>query len=298
MGLLGDWKVTGITTDGAKISHPFYALANAIDTCEFEDFSEDDLRNIGNLFLECKQYFDLYFDNGIKKYKTDATKFLVQLASYMLRKDGKIWSWQEVRHLSQGLYESMEKSPAHFFQYNIPIINNIVAEINEFINKDSKPKISNEDLISVLTKDILPLLQKDWEWGEENFTWIHDGNYANTSNDDDSIIYAAEPSYSYMERSSGAVYGFIFTQIGYNDYTNVYLVRYKPSENKFRALFEFEYAFTEASEMRNANFKNIKITDVGGGLHKSLTYLANKASLNNYINPPPYVVFAQMIENN
>jgi hypothetical protein len=144
MGLLGDWKVTGITTDGAKVSYPFYALANATDENLTDGIPLEDLKNIGKLFLECKQYFDLYFDGGVKKYKTDAIKFLVQVASYTMSREGKAWSWQEVRHLSQGLYESMEKSPAHFLNYNTPLINNIVAEIDAFIDINSEPENDND----------------------------------------------------------------------------------------------------------------------------------------------------------
>jgi len=297
MGLLGDWKASGITTEGAKISYPFYALSRAVVGNKDDQLSVEDLKNIAKLFLECKKYFDLYFNSGIKKYKTDATKFLVQVASYTMLREGKPWSWQEVRQISQGLYESMEKSPAHFLHYNTPLINNIVTEINEFIDQKSQLNISNEDLISILTKDIIPLLQKDWEEGYENFTHIQYATDVNSNEDDNSVIYKAEPSFSYIDPSKGFVYGFIFTSIGNNYFCNVYLVRYKPAENKFRALFGFDYGFTEEGEMRNPRFSNIKIVDVEGGLDKSLKYLSNQASFNNYSNPPSYVTFAQMVKN-
>jgi hypothetical protein len=147
MGLFGDWNVSGITTEGAKISYPFYALVNATDDNLTDGISPEDLKNVGKLFIECKQYFDWYFDGGMKKYKDDAIKFLVQVASYTLSREGKVWSWQEVRQLSQGLYESMEKSPAHFLHYNTPLINNIVSEINAFIENGSEDSLGEIKLI-------------------------------------------------------------------------------------------------------------------------------------------------------
>jgi hypothetical protein len=189
----------------------------------------------------------------------------------------------------------MEESPAHFLHYNTPLVNEIVDEINDFVKENTQQKITNEDLIPVLTKNILPLLQKAWVVGEETFTHIQDAYDPNSSEDDNSVMYYAEPSMAHLEADNGAVFGFIFIKLGDENLLNVYLVKYVPQTNKFTALFEFQYGFTDDGEMRNPKFTNIKIVDLEGGLHKALTYLANQASFNNYSNPPPYVVFAKMI---
>jgi hypothetical protein len=133
MGLLDTWKVSGITTEAAKVSYPFHLLANAVDTNEEQEISTDELVAVAQAFIAIKGMFSQYFDGGEKKYKKDAVTFLVFLASYMRSKDGFAWDWFEIRHLSQGLYESMEKSPAHFLHYNTPIIDRVISEVNDFI---------------------------------------------------------------------------------------------------------------------------------------------------------------------
>lgn len=156
------------------------------------------------------------------------------------------------------------------------------------------PKITNEQLIPVLTKDVLPLLQKDWECGEENFTHIKYANIATPEKGKKSVIYTAEPTLAYFDSNSGYTYGFIFTVVEDNYYDNVYLVLYDSENNNFRALFEFEYGFCEEGELRNPKFNGIQIIDVEDGVQASLNYLKKMSFFNGYKNPPPYVMFAQM----
>lgn len=133
MGFFDAWKASGITTDAAKVSYPFHLLANAVEANEEQEIATSELVNVAQVFILHKGMFSEYFDGGVKKYKRDAVTFLVFLASYMRSKDGFSWDWHEIRHLSQGLYESMEKSPAHFLHYNTPLIDKIISEINDFI---------------------------------------------------------------------------------------------------------------------------------------------------------------------
>jgi hypothetical protein len=134
MGLFDNWKVSGITTDAAKVSYPFHLLANAVETNEEQEIAISELLNVAQVFLLHRGMFSEYFDGGVKKYKKDAVTFLVFLASYLRSKDGYHWDWQAIRHLSQGLYESMEKSPAHFLHYNQPIITNIINDVSDFVD--------------------------------------------------------------------------------------------------------------------------------------------------------------------
>ena len=123
MGFVDQWRVTLITTDAAKYSEPFYSLAVSVNS----DVSVD--QKAAALFLTLKSDFDLYFDQGVRSKKTEAVKFLVAFASYAMGKDSVGWEWQAVRHFSQGLYESMEESPAHFLHHNTPLIEQVFSEV-------------------------------------------------------------------------------------------------------------------------------------------------------------------------
>ena len=122
MGLFDTWKVANITTSASKSSHPFYLLAQVIEHSEVVEVPKEMLHTCAIYFLKMNESFDEYFDGGIKKEKIDAVKFLVAFSSYVMGKDKMGWDWQQVRHASQGLYGSMEESPAHFLHYNSPLI--------------------------------------------------------------------------------------------------------------------------------------------------------------------------------
>jgi hypothetical protein len=137
MGIFDSWNVSGITTDGAKLSEPFYILAQAIQSDDESEIPLEHLLVAAKTFIDLNNSFDLFFDKGVKSFKTDAVKFLVQFAAFSMGKDYTGWSWQEVRNLSQGLYTSMKDSPAHFLHYNTPLIENANNEITYFIEKHS-----------------------------------------------------------------------------------------------------------------------------------------------------------------
>lgn len=134
MGFFDLWKVSGITTDYSKMSEPFYWLAVLVDSNDYESVENESI-DVANSYIAMNNKFDLFFDSGIKKEKDNAVIFLVFLASYLLGKDREAWNWQRVRHLSQGLYESMVKSPAHFLHYNTPIINQIKNDLAIFLSE-------------------------------------------------------------------------------------------------------------------------------------------------------------------
>ena len=137
MGFFDTWKVANITTDFSKQSECFYYLALAVDGEEYDNSTMKSLSLVGHSFIELRKSFDAYFDGGIKREKNDAVKFLVAFTTYSMGKDGMIWDWQQVRHHSQGLYGSMEESPAHFLHYNTPLVKKATSEIIKFTNKNS-----------------------------------------------------------------------------------------------------------------------------------------------------------------
>ena len=135
MGLFENWKVSGITTDAAKASKPFYDLAVIIETEDFYIPKEAVLVG-AQIFLKMHHSFDLYFNNKKKNEKTEAIKFLVAFASYAMGKDRMHWDWQQVRNQSQGIYGSMEESSQDFKLYNSPMINRFSIEVKEFISNN------------------------------------------------------------------------------------------------------------------------------------------------------------------
>lgn len=137
MGFFDTWNVSGITTDSAKSSEPFYLLAQAIDDSGQDDIPIELLLKTAQVMLKKEKSFELFFYKSIKAEKTDAIQFLVALSSYIMGKDGMFWDWQTVRHHSQGLYGSMTESPNEFVQYNLKFINQVKLELDEFVKNHS-----------------------------------------------------------------------------------------------------------------------------------------------------------------
>jgi hypothetical protein len=79
-----------------------------------------------------KQFFDLYFIERQTLQHNSAVRFLVNFAAVIRGMEGKDWDWEEVRHLSQGLYGSMEDDRASFMRYNIPNIEIVDKKLSEF----------------------------------------------------------------------------------------------------------------------------------------------------------------------
>jgi hypothetical protein len=137
MGFFDSWKVVNITTDASKYSEPFYLLALNVDGLSDDEIPLEHVLACANMFLRLKDSFDCYFNQGIKSEKNDAIKFLAAFASYALGKDREMWDWQLIRHKSQGLYGSMEESPAHFLHFNSPLINSFADEVQSFVREYS-----------------------------------------------------------------------------------------------------------------------------------------------------------------
>jgi hypothetical protein len=136
MGIFELWKVSGIITEAAQSSRPFHSLGEALSLSDPDDYGlpTEHIRTGAAYFLRLHSNFSDYFERSVKSQKNDAIKFLVAVAAYAAAKDGMDWDWQQVRTLSQGLYESMEKSPYEFRTHNSPLIQSMVFEAESFLD--------------------------------------------------------------------------------------------------------------------------------------------------------------------
>ena len=136
-GFFKMWRVSGITTDGAKISQPIHELGQCLgDWQYFSNLNASDKTEIiavGKHFLALKEVFDRYLDTESKQLHDDAVKFLVMGAALLQGKEGQSWSWQAVRHFSQGLYGSMDETRSAFYLMNKPVFDSVAFEIKEMI---------------------------------------------------------------------------------------------------------------------------------------------------------------------
>ena len=137
MGFFDNWKVVNVTTDASKYSEPFYLLALSVDGVRDDGVPKEIVFTCANMFLRLKNSFDRYFNQGIKSEKTESIKFLVAFASYAFGKDREMWDWQQVRHQAQGLYGSMDESPADFLRFNSPLIKKFSDEVENYLDENS-----------------------------------------------------------------------------------------------------------------------------------------------------------------
>lgn len=142
VGFFKMWSVSGLTTDGSKLSKPLNELGRCISDRKIFDYlntsDKTTLIAIGKQMLAMKDVFDTYFKTKNKGHHDDAVKFLVMVAATVQGADGMSWSWQNVRHFSQGLYGSMMDDPHSFQQQNIPIIESLANKIEQLIESAIK----------------------------------------------------------------------------------------------------------------------------------------------------------------
>jgi len=139
VGFFKMWGVSGITTEGAKISQPIHELGICLNDWQyFENLNASDKTEmiaVGKHFLAMKGVFDRYLDTQSKNLHDDAVKFLVMAAAITQAQDGQSWSWQAVRHLSQGLYGSMDETRSAFYLMNKPIFDRVASDVKEMIEE-------------------------------------------------------------------------------------------------------------------------------------------------------------------
>jgi hypothetical protein len=131
------WKVSGITHKGALASEPFYRLGYFLERpnkyIELVGPEQVAIRNVGRHFLLFKEFFVSYFDRGVRERHDDAVRFLVALAAFMMGVDDAKWDWEQVRHLSQGLWGSLDETPSEFRLHNLPLIEGFSQRIKVLI---------------------------------------------------------------------------------------------------------------------------------------------------------------------
>jgi hypothetical protein len=143
VGFLKSWKMSGLTTDGAKLSEPIHELGFCLANEAFFEITLDPeerarIVSIGQFWLEMKRPFDAYVDTGNKIFHDDTVKFLVMVAAVLQGMEGGDWQWQKVRHLSQGLYGSLMDERDSFIFINLPRIQAIGKDIQDLIRSSIK----------------------------------------------------------------------------------------------------------------------------------------------------------------
>ena len=139
MGFFDRWNVSGITTTTAQNSRPFYELAEIVKYSVENNEISVPIENVLETLLyvlKMKNNFDEYTNHGAERQKTDAVKFLVIFIAYTTGSaDESEWNWEQIRHLSQGLYGSLINSPDDFMRYNLPLIEDMICHIEIFLKK-------------------------------------------------------------------------------------------------------------------------------------------------------------------
>ena len=148
-GFFKMWGVSGLTTDGAKISQPIHELGVCLrDPQHFASLNASykaDLIGIGEMFITMKEIFDRYLNKQSKALHDDSVKFLVMVAAILQGQEGQTWSWQAVRHYAQGLYGSMDENYFQFFLKNHKIFDNVAFEIQCMLDDAAESKSDMDD---------------------------------------------------------------------------------------------------------------------------------------------------------
>ena len=142
-GFFKMWRVSGITTDYARLSEPIHELGCCL-LMDFESYEllpesyTTEMIAAGIRFLVMKEKFDRYdyLDTKRKDLHDDAVKFLVMAAAISKAQDGQRWSWQSVRELAQGFYSSMDKNPTEFYLMTKLEFDRVEHQIKEMIEND------------------------------------------------------------------------------------------------------------------------------------------------------------------
>lgn len=164
--------------------------------------------------------------------------------------------------------------------------------------KNISNKITNEQLIPFLTKNIIEGLNVFWECNEGSLylidTSLKDANGNNAS------IYTVEEESAYIDESNN-VFGWLHVHVNQSENTRTYLLKISATTLDFVILFSFDFKVdalnfnTGDVSVNNPQFKYIKIDDFEDAIARSIKRLVKTSKFNNYINPPPYVLFAKMI---
>jgi hypothetical protein len=138
MGLLQKWKVSGLTTDAAQKSRPFWALGSALRTGgtvarSLPSDERSELLGAASIYRSLREELDRYLLRSDKSAFEGAINFLTLFVAVSFGVDGQSWNWGHVRHQAQGLYGSMDDEVHNFIRYNVPLIESIDRQIKDFV---------------------------------------------------------------------------------------------------------------------------------------------------------------------
>lgn len=138
MGLFDTWKASGITTDLARASQPYWLLGASIDSPNtFLAITEPEFK--ATVFNSASEYFDAAealqsFIEGNQSCKEEATKCLVIYVAVLHGIEAREWDWKLIRSHSQGLYTELTESRSNFQRQWLPNIEDSIARVSNFIN--------------------------------------------------------------------------------------------------------------------------------------------------------------------
>jgi hypothetical protein len=151
-----------------------------------------------------------------------------------------------------------------------------------------KPKITNDALVNVLTKSII----KSFNHEPDDFEEVVCFEDKNSKFEDPSVaFYIAK--YDCFEDGDGSIYGWVCIQHGDVDLITLNLIRYFPDAKGYISYFDFDFT---KSVIKNPRFaKNSVLYACEDSTKQCMEMIAKYARLASYSSPPPYVVFAKMI---
>lgn len=147
VGFFKSWRVSGITTDGARASLPIHLLGSALfDPGRFAQLPAGqiaDLLAFGRQALALRSSLDGYFLHGRKDDHDSAVRFIVFVAAVLQGASGASWDWADVRKASQSMYSLMEDDPNSFRSEALPMINNIMEQVRELTEQPHRTSESS-----------------------------------------------------------------------------------------------------------------------------------------------------------
>lgn len=151
-----------------------------------------------------------------------------------------------------------------------------------------KPKITNDALVNVLTKSIIKSVNDE----PDNFEEVVFFEDENSKFEDPGVsFYIAK--YDCFEDGDGSIYGWVCIQHGDDELKTFNLIRYFPDKKAYISYFDFEFTKFVIKNPRFA--KNSVLYACEDSTKQCMDMITKYARLASYSSPPPYVIFAKMI---
>ncbi len=151
-----------------------------------------------------------------------------------------------------------------------------------------KSRVTNGALVNVLTKNIVKSANDEPDDFEEIATFTD----KNSKFEDPGVTYWIA-KYDCFEDGDGSIYGWVCTDYGDADLTKFNLIRYFPNEKKYISYFDFEFTKSIVENPRFA--QNSSLYACEDSTEQCMDMITKYARFNSYSSPPPYVIFAKMI---